>query len=312
MVKVPDERLTWLAEQYKPKKVTPAELEFLDLPGLDLRDEAGRKRAKEHWASMRQADMLVMVLRNFHGQTVPAYRDRIDPKADLQELLGEMLFADLDQVSVRMDKLETVLKKPSPKKDEQGRELDLMKRLKDALENEKPVSQAVSDGVEDKLLRGFGFLSQKPSLAVLNVDESGLAQAGAAEKFESLPCVVLSAKIEEEIAQLPPADRTDFLADLGLQAAARDRLIRACYASLKLVSFLTVGEDECRAWTVPSGTDAVTAAAEIHSDIARGFIRAETVAYADLYAAGDMKGVKAAGKNAPGRQNLRRARRRHY
>lgn len=296
VVKVPDDRLNWLAEQYKPQKTTPAELEFLDLPGMDLTDEAGRKRAREHWAAMRQADMIVFVLRCFHTPTVAAYRDRVDPEADLTELLGEMLFADLDQVSLRIEKLEAALKKPSPKRDEQARELDLMNRLKDALENEKPVSSAVKDPTEEKLLKGFGFLSQKPSLAVVNLDESGLEKAGATDKFGPLACVALSAKIEEEIAQLPPADRAEFMADLGLTASARDRLIRACYDALKLVSFLTVGEDECRAWTIPAGTDAVTAAGEIHSDIARGFIRAETVSYDDLHACKDMKGAKAAGK----------------
>jgi ribosome-binding ATPase len=114
--------------------------------------------------------------------------------------------------------------------------------------------------------------------------------------MDTVPCVALSARIEEEIAQLPPADRAEFLADLGLKDSARDRLIRACYQRQNLVSFLTVGEDECRAWTIPAGTDAVTAAGEIHSDIARGFIRAETVSYEDLRAAGDMKAAKAAGK----------------
>jgi hypothetical protein len=224
VVKVPDERLTWLSQLYRPEKTTPAELEFLDLPGMDLSDEAGRKRAKEHWAAMRQADMLVFVLRNFNSPTVAAYRDRVEPQSDLQELLAEMLFADLDQVSARMEKLETALKKPSPKRDEQVRELDLMTRLKNALESEKPLSETITDPTEEKLVRGFGFLSQKPSLVVLNVDEDYLAQnAGTAqdagetpaahadkmsashtEKFGPLACVALSAKIEEEIAQLPP------------------------------------------------------------------------------------------------------------
>jgi hypothetical protein len=295
VVKVPDERLMLLAEQFKPEKVTPAELEFLDLPGLDLRDEAGRKRAKEHWSAMRQCDMLVFVLRSFQNPAVGAYRDRIDPQGDLTELLGEMLFADFDQVDSRLDKLEAAIKKPTVKRDEQLRELELMKRLKDALENEKPVSEAVGSDAEKKLLRGFGFLSQKPALAVLNVDEGQLQQT-AAGTLGPLSCVALSARIEEEIAQLPPADRAEFLSDLGIQASARDRLVRACYHALNLVSFLTVGEDECRAWTIASGTDAVTAAGEIHSDIARGFIRAETVPYEDYRAAGDMKGAKAAGK----------------
>lgn len=296
VVKVPDERLVWLADHFKPQKFTPAELEFLDLPGFDLSDDAGRKRAKDHWSAMRQSDMLAFVIRAFQDPAVAAYRDRINPTSDLQELLAEMLFADLDQVSSRVEKLEAAVKKPTVKREEQARELDLMNRLKDALENEKPISQALSSDAEGKLLRSFAFLSQKPALAVLNFGEDQLAQAVAQETLDSLPCVGLSAKIEEEIAQLSPEDRKEFMADLGLVDSARDRLIRACYKRCNLVSFLTAGEDECRAWTIPAGTDAVTAAAEIHSDIARGFIRAETVSFDDLKAAGDMKAVKAAGK----------------
>ena len=294
VVKVPDERVLALAEIYKPRKVTLAELEFLDLPGFDLHDEAGRQRAKAHWPAMRQSDMLVLVVREFGSQTVAQYRQRIDPASDVGELLGEMLFADLDQVSARIDRIEAALKKPTPKKDEQARELDLMTRLKDALESEKPIASAINSDAEGKLLRSFGFLSQKPALAVVNADEDK-AQLSA-EPLCGLASLRLSAKIEEEIAQLPPAERKEFLADMGLAASARDRMVQACYQRLSLVSFLTTGEDECRAWTIPAGTDAVTAAGQIHTDIARGFIRAETVSYDDFKAHGDMKGAKAAGR----------------
>jgi len=295
VVKVPDERLMWLSEHYKPKKTTLAELEFLDLPGFDLSDEAGRNRARTHWAAMRQSDMLVFVLRSFKNDAVGACRGRIDPAADAAELLDEMLFADLDQVTNRIKKLEASLKKPTPKRDEQLREMELMKRLAAALEAEKPIAEAVSTEAEGKLLRSFAFLSQKGVLAVLNCSEDALAQAPPAD-VGGLPCIQLSAKIEEEIAQLPPEERKEFLADLALSAAARERLIRSCYEGLKLVSFLTVSDEECRAWTVPAGTDALTAAGHVHTDMARGFIRAETVAYEHLRAAGDMKGARAAGK----------------
>ncbi|MFB3893327.1 MAG: DUF933 domain-containing protein [Phycisphaerae bacterium] len=295
VVKVPEERVLWLAELYKPKKTTLAELEFLDLPGFDLADDAGRTRAKAHWAAMRQCDMLVFVLRQFASKDVPPYRGRIDPAADLGELLAEMVFADLEQVTNRIDKLDASLKKPTAaaKRDEQARELDLMKRLAAALESEKPIATAVQGDAEAKLLKSFGFLSQKPALVALNCDE-GTKQDMT--EMQGLPCLALSVKIEEEIAQLAPDERKDFLADLGLTASARDRMVQACYKRLNLVSFLTCGEDECRAWTIPAGTDAVTAAGEIHSDIARGFIRAETVSFEDLKSHGDMKGAKAAGK----------------
>ncbi|MBN1943155.1 MAG: redox-regulated ATPase YchF [Phycisphaerae bacterium] len=294
VVKVPDERLVWLGELYQPKKVTPAELELLDLPGFDLSEEAGRSHAKVHWPAMRQSDALALVVRAFPADDVAAYRGRIDPKADVEELLAELLFADMEQVTARVEKLEASVKKPTPKRDEQLRELELMKRLLEALENEKPISDVIANEAEDKLVRSFGFLTQKPTLAVVNCGENDVSDADA-EPIANVPTLQLSAKIEEEIAELPLSERGEFLADLGLSVPAGDRLIRACYQRMNLISFLTVGEDECRAWTIPAGTNAVTAAGKIHSDIARGFIRAETVSYEHFRAGGDMKAAKAAG-----------------
>ena len=295
VVKVPDDRLDRLAEHYNPKKTTSAELEFLDLPGFDLRDEAGRSRAKAHWAAMRQSDMLVIVVRDFNDPTVPAHRDRVDAAGDVAELLDELLFANLDQVTQRIEKLQAAIKKPTARRDEQQRELALMERLQAALENEQPIRSAIQTDAEATLIRSFMFLSQQPLLVVLNCDEDGLGEQ-TETTCQDRPAMRMSAQIELEIAQLPPEDRAEFLADMGISEPARERMIRACYERLSLVSFLTVGEDECRAWTIPAGTPAVEAAGEIHTDIARGFIRAETVAYDDFAAAGDMKGAKAAGK----------------
>lgn len=309
VVKATDERLGWLAEQHKPKKVTPAELEFLDLPGFNLSDEPGRGRAKTHWPAMRQSDMLVFVVRAFEAAAVPAYRGRVDPAADVEELLAEMLFADLDQVTTRIEKLSAAILKPTAQRDLQKHELELMNRLSETLQADKPLAEAATSDTEAKLLRSFAFLSQKPVLVVLNCSESAVDAAGAhageilpvgtpagPSKIGTLPCLRLSAKIEEELAQLPAEERAEFLADMHLEAVARDVLVRACYESLKLVSFYTVNPNECRAWAVPEGTDALRAAGLIHSDIARGFIRAETVAYENLRAAGDMKAARAAGK----------------
>ncbi|MHC5034276.1 MAG: DUF933 domain-containing protein [Planctomycetota bacterium] len=295
VVKVPDERLDFLAGLYKPKKVVQAELELLDLPGLNLQDEAGRHHAKTHWAAMRQSELLVFVVRGFDAPGVPAYRGRTDPTADVQEMLEEMLFADLEQVTNRIEKLEAAVRKPTQHREEQARELELMKRLGEALEAERPIAEAVTSEAEEKLLRSFAFLSQKPALAVLNCSEGALSEPPPQMPGE-LPCVVLSAKIEEEIAELPVEDRAEFMADLGVSASARDVLVRACCERLNLATFLTFASDECRAWLVPAGTDAVTAAGTIHTDMARGFIRAETVSCEDLRAAGDMKSAKAAGK----------------
>jgi hypothetical protein len=295
VVKVPDPRLDWLAEQHKPRKITHAELEFLDLPGFDLTDEAGRTRAKAHWPALRQSDMLVWVLRAFPDETVAAYRGRIDPQADARELLGEALFADLDQVANRIAKLETAVRKPTARQKDQLRELELMKRLAAALEAETPVAKAVASEAEAKLLGGFAFLTHKPMLAVRNCSEQDAAQEGP-ETLESLPCMQLSARIEAELSRMPPEERAEFMADLGLAQSACDRLVRVCFHRMNLISFFTVCPDECRAWQISAGADAVTAAAAIHSDIARGFIRAETVHYDDLRAAGNEKTAKAAGK----------------
>jgi len=295
VVKVPDERLEWLARLNKPQKVTPAELEFLDLPGFDLSDEAGRGRARAHWAAMEQANMLVFVVADFSDPAVPPYRDKVDPVRDVEELKQEMLFADLERVSARIGRLEASLKKPTGRQHENVIELELMKRLLATLESEKPLSGAIHAESESKLVRSFQFLTLKPTMVVLNCGEDRAAEAGPGE-LAGLPCIQLSARIEQELAQLAPAERSEFLKDLGLTQGARDRLIRACYQRLDLVSFLTDGPDECRAWTIPAGTTALAAAEEIHSDIARGFIRAETVAFSDLQAAGDHKKAKAAGK----------------
>ncbi len=295
VVKVPDERLDWLGEIYQPKKLTPAELEFLDLPGFDLTDEAGRSKSRQHWAAMRQSDMIVMVVRAFANEAVPAYRDRVNGVADAEELQAELLFADLDQVMHRVERLEAQLKKPA-NRDATQRELDLMRRLQDALENEQPIRSAIRNEDEEKAIRSFAFLSLKPQLVVVNCGEDAAGQSGPGQ-VAGLEALQLSARIEEELAQLSAEDRQVFMDDLGLQSVARDRLIRACYTKLNLVSMFTSGEDECKAWTLPAGSDAVTAAGEIHSDIARGFIRAETVAYDDFRTAGgDMKAVKAAGR----------------
>ncbi|HDZ43013.1 hypothetical protein LCGC14_0295770 [marine sediment metagenome] len=289
--KVPDPRVDWLADTYHTTKCIHAELEFLDLPGIDLSDEAGRGRAKHHWPGMRQSDMIVFVVRAFTDDTTAVHRGRVDPAADVEELRQEMLFADLEQVTARIDKLARAVKKPTPNRDEQQRELDLMQRLAEALENEQPVTDVIANETEAKIVRTFALLSRMPTLVVVNCDEDQLDAAS-----DSPETVRLSARIEREIAELDAEDRQAFLADLGLTSSAKDRLIRACYRRLDLISFLTHNDNECRAWTIPANTDAVTAAGRVHSDLARGFIRAETVAFDDLQAAGDEKLARAAGK----------------
>lgn len=295
VVKVPDERLAWVEGLFKPKKRVHAELEFVDVPGLDLSDEAGRQRGRAHWAAVRQSAMIVFVVRDFHAADVPAYRGRVDVAADLDDLKAELLFSDLEQTAARIEKLEAALKRPSPDRDAQQHELALMRRLQETLESETPISEAIGSPAEDKLVRAFAFLTLKPAMVVVNCDEDAVPHDAPAAAVGGYPAVHLSAKIEEEIASLPAADRGEFLKAMGIETAARDRLIRSCYEAMHLVSFFTVNDNECRAWTVPAGTDATTAAGEVHTDMARGFIRAEVVAFDDLQAAGDVKAARAAG-----------------
>jgi hypothetical protein len=297
VVKVPDGRLFWLEEKYKAKKRTHAEIELLDLPGFDLTSPQSRDRARTHWPSVRQSDMIVLVLRQFESSAVPAYRDRLDIQADLDELWAEMMFADLEQITTRIDKLEGNLKKPVPGKEreELTRELELQQRLSQTLEAEKPLTEAIKSPAEEKLVRAFAFLTLKPLVVVVNCGE-GEVPAQPPPKVGPYEAIFLSAKIEEELARLEASERAEFMAELGIAAPAQDRLVRLCYHSMRLVSFLTAGEKEVRAWTIPAGTNAQLAAGAIHTDLQRGFIRAEIVAYEDLVAAGDEKSAKAAGK----------------
>lgn len=296
VVKVPDSRLDWLAEHYKPKKYTEATIDCLDVPGFSQETGAGQAEFRKSLPSIRKCDALVAVVRAFDNPSVPPYRNRVDPRADLDELVAELIFNDLDAVTTRIERLEKSLKKPTKTQEQEKRELELMQRLQGTLEAEQPISAANLTDDERKLLAGFQFLTELPLIAVINVGED---QAAAPPPFEfpyAKTTISLCAETEEQIAQLEPADRAAFLEDLGVKEPARDRLIRACYETVGLISFLTCGEDEVRAWPIRKGTVAVDAAGKIHSDLARGFIRAETVSFEDLVAAGDMKAAKAAGK----------------
>lgn len=294
-VQVPDERLETLTAMYKPKKTTQTAFEFVDVPGLSLQDAHGQEEMRRHLPTIRQADVMVAVVRDFEDPAVPAYRDRVDRAADLTELWEEFLFADLDAVTHRVEKLGKALKKPTKMHDEEKRELVLLQRCQECLENERPLSEVIHTSDEAKALASFGFLTEKPLVVVFNVDESRAGEPAPETPDHALAAIHMSAKTEAEIIQLDPEDRPAFLEDLGLEVVARDRLIRTVFDALGLISFLTVGPDEVRAWAIPKGTTAVDAAGKIHSDLARGFIRAEIVAYNDLIEAGDMRAAKAAG-----------------
>ena len=297
VVTVPEERLDKLAEMMQPKKVTHATIELLDLPGLSFVDESSRQEARRIIAQARQADMLTVVLRGFQDDSVAVYRDRVDPVKDMEELKTEMLLADLEMIENRIAKLEVTITKPTPHVDQDKQELALMQRFSEAINKMQAISEVIDSPEEEKLVRSFGFLSIKPLLYVVNVDEDKLAEPSILTVERAGGEVVsLSAKLEAELAALAEEERGVFMEDMGVDEVARDRLLKMCYKTLHLISFLTVVSGELRAWTIPSGYSALEAAGEIHSDIQRGFIRAETVHWDDFIAGGDMKAAKAAGK----------------
>ncbi len=294
-VKVPEPRLDWLEEIYHPKKRTEAHIDFVDLPG-SLEGEAEHAGFTHHLPVLRQADALLITLRAFDSDAVPKHKNRIDPQEDLRLLREELLLADLLACDNRVQKLEKAVTKPSKERDAQKRELELLHRCREALQGEKPLSGVVSPGEEERTLRSFGFLTQKQLVIAVNVSEREVGQDVRVRDAHAAPVLAVCATLEAEIIQIEPAERPAFMQEYGIAALARDRIIRACYDALGMISFLTAGEDEVRAWPVPRGANAVEAAGKIHSDLARGFIRAETVSYADLHACGSMKAAKAANK----------------
>jgi ribosome-binding ATPase len=296
VVRVPDERLAYLTKICNPKKVIEATIEFLDVPGASLEDVAGQEEWRRLLPQVRLADLLVVVVRDFENASVPAYKNRVDPRADFLAVWEEFIFADLDTVTTRVDRIEKSLKKPTKTHDAEKRELALLIRCREALEAEKPLSTVIQTEEEKRQLGSFSFLTEKKIVCVRNVSENQANDAVPLDVPNVADSIALSAAIEADIAALDASERDAFLRDLGIDSPARDRLIRACYRAGGMISFLTMGPDEVRAWTIHEGDTAVQAAARIHTDLANSFIRAETVSYDELVANTDLKGAKAAGK----------------
>ena len=296
--KVPDARLEKLAAMYNPRKKTPATVEFTDLA---LPAGTGGAQALVDVAAYKNADALVHVLRAFQDPSVPHPTGSVDPARDAQAMEDELILADLGVVERRLERLEKDLKKN--RTSDLERERDVLLQCKTALEEGRPLRALDLRGDDLKRLRGYQFLSAKPLLIVINLDESQLGD-GAIERAAgatglapflsraATAAVAVCGKIELEIGQLDAADAAAFLADLGLAESGLNRVIRASYDLLGYISFLTAGEDECRAWSIPRNTPAQLAAGEIHSDIQRGFIRAEVVSYDHLMARGTMAACK--------------------
>jgi ribosome-binding ATPase len=298
IVPVPDDRLGWLAELYKPKKVTHATIDCLDVPGFNFADDHGRAAARRLIAQIRTVDLLVLVVRAFENPAVPPYRTTVDPVRDLTELQTELLLADLELVTTRIERLEKQIHKPTKTQAKDKAELALQKKLQDTIESEKPISSAIENDAEREMIKSLGFLTLKPSVAAINVGEDQLN-----EKFDagghldsSVPVITICGKLEYELAQLDSDSRAEFMAEMGIGESAASKFVNSCYAALGLISFLTTGSDEVRAWPIRKGTTAHDAAGKIHSDIKRGFIRAETFRFDEIRELSSEKALRAAGK----------------
>jgi GTP-binding protein YchF len=296
MVTVPDDRLDWLTGLYQPKKTVHATVDCMDMPGISFTDEHGRTAARKFFNQVRTVEMFVIVVRAFENPSVPAYRSSVNPARDLEELRTEMLLADLELVTTRIERLEKSVNKPTKTQAREKAELELQLKLQDAIESEKPIRSVIENSLQMDLIKPLNFLTLKPIMVVANVGEDQLDEAIDLGAGDDIEVIQLCASLESELAQLDEADRAEFMADMGLTEPASKKFIQSCYSTLGLIGFLTVGKDEVRAWPIEKGTSALDAAGKIHSDIKRGFIRAETMSYEDLKELGDEKAVKAAGK----------------
>lgn len=307
VVKVPDERLEKLAAVFKPKKIVHADVTYVDLPAPPASSEGhvgAEELPAEHLARLRDSDALVHVVRAWDSAANPHPSGSVDPARDLENLDLEFTLADLAMVDRRLERLRGSGRHGTPAEREANeREQTVLERLKPVLEAGRPIRDEQLDADEEKILRGFRFLTQKPVLVLLNVGEGDLGAAPAlVEKIRSgythrhSLVDALSARIEMELGELDPEEAAVFMEELGLTESSLDRVIKLSYQLVGLISFLTAGPDEVRAWPIPADSSAVDAAGAIHSDLARGFIRAETIAYEDLLTLGSMAEAKKHGK----------------
>jgi GTP-binding protein YchF len=297
IARVPDPRLDALAVMFEPKKFTPATIRFADIPGIP---DEHRGDTSFNLPELRTADALMVVLRSFTSDAVAHPKGSVDPLRDLEHIEDEFILQDQMVVERRLERLrKDIQKRRDP---ELERERDLLEHCLEILESATPLRNQTFDANAVKKLRGFTFLSLKPILVVVNVGEDDVASDPFTDpgwsKWTSRPGLAFTrvcATLEAELADLDGDDAQVFMEDLGLEDRALDRIIGESYRLLGLISFFTVGEDECRAWSILDGTVALDAAGEIHSDIQRGFIRAEVVACDELLAVGSLAGCRQRG-----------------
>ena len=296
---VPDERLGELAKIYNSAKIIPAAIEFVDIPGLAAGAAGGAGLGNKFLSSIREVDALVHVLRCFEDDNVLHVDGTIDPMRDLDTVTTELIFADLESLTRRLDKVKKALRADKSYQ----REMELIEQLLAALEDGKMARELPFDGDDAAIVTGLNLLTYKPALYAANVadDDLDLEQSPLGKpvleyaKARGCKAFAICAKIEEEILDFDEEARREFLAELGIEKSGLEQLVPASYSTLGLMSFLTAGPKESRAWTIPQNTKAVHAAGKIHSDIERGFIRAEIVQYDDFVRLGNYAACKDAG-----------------
>jgi len=303
VVKVPDERVHQLATLYNPKKVTPAEVEYVDVGGL-VKETKEKASEGEFYHSLREVDALAHVVRVFRDENVAHVSGSVDLKRDVKSLDLDLILIDLDIVEKRLKRLEKSV--ASSKDEEEKRELQILLKFKEALDQGIPLREIELSPGEERLIRGYAFLSLKPMLIILNLDEnqheqreqleSECLQMTKDERISGCSVCSICGKLEMELAQLEEDDRKVFMDDLGLKDLAIERVIDASYRLLNLISFFTANENEVRAWPVPAGMKAISAAGTVHTDMERGFIKAEVISFDRLWGLGSIHKAKEKGE----------------
>ncbi len=297
VAKLLDRRLDQLVRLYSSKKTVYESLDLLDFAPFMADQGRHNDRAGRILGQIRQCQVLLIVLRGFQNPATPAFGGRIDPQADLELLLDDLTLADLELVLKRIEKLEKSVTKPTPKQEQDKRELALQRRCLEALEQGQQLSQITTNPEESKLLRSFGFLTDKPAFVVVNISESDIGKPMELDlRLNVKSQMPISAKLEAELLEMEQADREMFMTDLGVEHLASQDLPAAMVEASARIQFFTASETEARAWLIACECCAAEAAGKIHTDMARGFIRAETISVEQLIACGSEKEARHQGK----------------
>jgi hypothetical protein len=296
VIKVHDPRLEACRDIFQPKKYTPAGLELWDPPGLPPgTTEGDRERRGRILSKLRDADAYVLVLRDFRSDLYPYERPERDPKADLTRLIDEMVTSDFIIAEKRAEKLRDSVLKKTKTADEDKTELTVLERCLECFEAGEDLAELEIDDLTEKRIRSYQFFTRKPMLVLVNGPDEAPADFAAGTAIRMRGVASMDAQIDAELNAMDPEDRPAFMEEFGIEAPAAERFVRDVHAAVGLRSFFTVGEDEVRAWTIRSGDTAVVAAGKIHTDLAKGFVRAEVFPHEDLLAAGSMRALKASG-----------------